>query len=51
MEKIKATADCLYQTFRVNRHNVGKNIYIDDVFTFLLAGMVFGTMWLSLIQL
>lgn len=53
MEYIKDAAECVYQKLRVNRHDVRKpTMYeIDDFVTFILLGLIVGTMWLSLAQL
>jgi hypothetical protein len=51
MKYVKATAGCIYGMVRINRHSIGKNLYTDDVFMAVLMFLVFGTMWLSLIQL
>lgn len=51
MKYVKATAGCIYQKLRFNRHDIQRDIYADDVASFLLMVMVLGTMWLSLIQL
>ena len=53
MEYIKDAAECVYQKLRVNRHDVRKptTYEVDDVVTFILLGLIVGTMWLSLAQL
>ncbi len=52
MKYVKATAGCIYQKLRVNRHDIYMDRHTaDDIFMAVLMVLVLGTMWLSLIQL
>ena len=50
MKKIKRTANSIYTNcLRINRHDIDG--HEDDIAFAILAVFVFGTMWVSLIQL